>query len=165
MTSDLTIEIKNAINLYCRRATIETLFDSLKNLLGAMQCHFWSAYLEPSSRRPSKNEKKGVSTRPDKTKITLDAIEKFVAVQMIVLGATQLLARRFGPEINYKARCWLRTPCGNIPSEFVTINALSNIIRLNLFSFAKDLITQLILQKQNKVDNSPQSTLSSQLEA
>lgn len=166
MTSDLNINIKDAINLYCRRATIETLFDSLKNLLGAMQYHFWSTYLKPSSRRPSKNEKKGdLSTRPDKTKITLDAIEKFVVVQMIALGAIQMLARRFGSEIKDKARCWLRTPCGDIPSEFVTKTALSNIIRSNLISFAKDLITKIILKKQNNVEDTPQSMLPSRLAA
>lgn len=154
MTSDLTMEIKDAINLYCRRATIETLFNILKNMLGGMQYHFWSKYLKPSSRRPVKKEKqKQISTRPDKTENTLAAIEKFVAVQLFVLGALQLLACRFGSEINNKARCWLRTPCGEIPSEFVTKTALANIIRLNLIDFAKDLITQIILQKQNPLDN------------
>ena len=151
MTSDMTMEIQVAINLYCRRITIETLFNILKNLLGGMQYHFWSKYLKPSSRRPpKKGSTKPVSTRPDKTKNTLLAIEKFLIVQLIVIGAIQLLACRFALEIRAKAHCWLRTPCGEIPSEFVTRTALSNIIRSNKISFGKYLITQLIIDKQTR---------------
>ena len=56
MTSDLTLCPATAIQLYCRRVTIETMFDTLKNTLGAMAYHFWSHYLSPASRRPKKNE-------------------------------------------------------------------------------------------------------------
>ena len=153
MTSDMHMQMIPAIDLYCHRITVETLFDSLKNTLGGMAYHFWSKYLEPSSRRPIKNkDRKAKSTRPDKTENTLSAIEKFVAVQMVVLGMLQLLACRFGKEIHASARCWLRTPCGEIPSVFVTKNALSNIIRSNLMTFGKDWITQIILRKQKHVD-------------
>lgn len=153
MTSDMHMQMIPAIDLYCHRITVETLFDSLKNTLGGMAYHFWSKYLEPSSRRPIKNkDRKAKSTRPDKTENTLSAIEKFVAVQMVMLGVLQLLACRFGKEIHAGARCWLRTPCGEIPSVFVTKNALSNIIRSNLMTFGKDWITQIICRKQKHVD-------------
>jgi len=153
MTSDMHMQMITALDLYCHRITVETLFDSLKNTLGGMAYHFWSKYLEPSSRRPIKNKDRNAkSTRPDKTENTLSAIEKFVAVQMLVLGVLQLLACRFGQEIHKSARCWLRTPCGEIPSVFVTKNALSNIIRANLMTFGKDWITRIILHKQGKVD-------------
>ena len=163
MTSDPAMELRVAIKLYCRRVAIETLFDTLKNLLGGMQYHFWSKYLKASSRRPVKKEKQiPFSTRPDRTTNTLEAIEKFVAFQAIVLGTLQLLAYRFGAEIHAKAYCWLRTPCGEIPSEFVTKTALSNIIRANLISFGKDLITQLILEKKKRVDKNGQNCQDSQ---
>ena len=54
MTSDLTLQPLTALNLYCRRVNIETLFDIIKNLLGGMRYHFWSKYLTPVSRRPAK---------------------------------------------------------------------------------------------------------------
>jgi len=153
MTSDMHMQMIPALDLYCHRIAVETLFDSLKNTLGGMAYHFWSKYLEPSSRRPINNkDRKARSTRPDKTENTLSAIEKFVAVQMLVLGVLQLLACRFGHEIHASARCWLRTPCGEVPSIFVTKNALSNIIRANIMTFGKDWITRIILHKQGKVD-------------
>ncbi|MFQ5448566.1 MAG: hypothetical protein ACE5FF_16690 [Saprospiraceae bacterium] len=155
MTSDMAMDWQLAINLYCHRVTVETLFDSLKNLLGGMSYHFWSMYIKPVSRRPVKNKaQKIVSTRPDKTENTLAAIEKFVAVQMVVLGTLQLLACRFGGKIHSEARCWLRTPCGETPSVFVTKNALANTIRKKLLSFGKDWITQIIIGKQDAVEKS-----------
>ena len=96
---------------------------------------------------------------PIKTKNTLDAIQKFNHIQLVVLGSCQLLACHFNQQICYKARCWLRTSCGDIPSEFVTRCAITNVIRSNLFSFGKDWITQLILEKQNRSNNTGHSQM------
>ena len=85
-----------------------------------------------------------------KTKNTIAAIEKFVALQLIALGILQLLAAHFELEIKSKARCFLRTPCTDVPSIFITKIALANIIRANLANFAKDLITKIIIDKQRR---------------
>jgi hypothetical protein len=149
MTSDLTLDPATAIQLYCRRVTIETMFDTLKNTLGAMAYHFWSHYLSPASRRPKKNEdQEQNSSNPTQTRNTFAAIEKFVNVQLLVLGMLQLIAKKFPAQVKAKANCWLRTFSSNTPSEFVTRTALTNLLKNNLYGFAKDLITQLIRQKQ-----------------
>ncbi len=154
MTSDLTLQPLTALNLYCRRVNIETLFDVIKNLLGGMRYHFWSKYLAPTSRRPAKKgTPKPTSSKPSKTKNTLEAIEKFLHVQLVVVGTLQLIACRFAPQISAGDCCWLRTPCGKIPSVFVTRTALANTIQTNLISFATDWITQLILKKQSMNKN------------
>ena len=150
MTSDLKLDPVTAIQLYCRRVTIETMFDTLKNTLGAMAYHFWSQYLSPASRRPKKKkDQKQNSSNPTQTKNTLAAIEKFVNVQLLVLGMLQLIAKQFPTEVKTKANCWLRTVSANTPSEFVTRTALANILRKNLYGFAKDWMTQLIRDRQN----------------
>lgn len=151
MTSDFSMNAIQALELYCCRISIETLFDGLKNLLGALGYRFWSRYLEKASRRPVKNAKPQTSSRPEKTKITLDAIERFLAVGMLVMGMLQMLAFRFSDEIRAQAHCWLRTPGGEIPSPFVTKTALARLIRANLFGFGNDLISHFIRQK---IDNS-----------
>jgi hypothetical protein len=149
ITNDLSLSAENAIFLYCRRASIETLFNSLKNLLGGLCYHFWSKYLQSSSRRPAKKgTPKPISSRPEKTRLTLEAIEKFVVMQIIVLGVLQLLALKFPKEIIRKSLCWMRTPPEDIPSEFMTKIALGNIIRNNLAVFAKNMITLLIRRRQ-----------------
>jgi hypothetical protein len=71
-------------------------------------------------------------------------------VQLVVAGVLQLLACRFGSEIQARSRCWLRTPCGEIPSLFVTRHALASLLRRNFRNIANDLITQLIRKKQKE---------------
>jgi len=154
MTSDLNLNPVTAIQLYCRRVTIETMFDTLKNTLGAMAYHFWSHYLSRTSRRPKKKkDQEQNSTNPIRTNNTLAAIEKFVNVQLLVLGMLQLIAKQFPAEVKAKANCWLRTVSANTPSEFVTRTALTNIFKNNLYGFAKDWITQLIQKKQKPHKN------------
>ncbi len=151
MTSDLNLDPVTAIQLYCRRVTIETMFDTLKNTLGAMAYHFWSQYLSRASRRPKKKkDQEQNSTNPTRTNNTLAAIEKFVNIQLLVLGMLQLIAKQFPTEVKTKANCWLRTVSSNTPSEFVTRTALANILKNNLYGFAKDWITQLIRRKQKE---------------
>jgi len=145
MTSDRTLHALVALQLYCRRTTIERTFDAVKNILGGMRYHFWSKYLARSSRRPTKaTAPKPISSQPAKTQNTLAAIEKFLQIQLVVLGVLHLLACRFPQQIILHARCWLRTPCRRIPSEFVTRTALANMVRMNLISFAKGWITIII---------------------
>jgi len=150
ISSNLKLAPRAAIELYCRRVSIETMFDTLKNTLGAMAYHFWSQYLDPASRRPQKNDQTDRhSEEIDKTRNTLAAIEKFVNVQLLVLGTLQLIAKAYPVQVKAKASCWLRTVSANTPSEFVTRIALSKIIISKLYGFGKDWITQLIRQKQN----------------
>ncbi len=42
MCSNLSQDPLAAIELYCIRVRIETMFDMLKNIINAFQCHFWS---------------------------------------------------------------------------------------------------------------------------
>lgn len=154
MTSDFNLSAVSAIQLYCRRVTIETLFDTLKNTLGGMAYHFWSQHLSPASRSPKKNkDQKQSSSNLIQTQNTLAAIEKFVNVQLLVLGMLQLIAKQFPKKVRDKAHCWLRTISSNMPSEFVTRTALANILKNNLYGFGKDWITQLIRMKQKPRKN------------
>ncbi len=150
ITSDLKLTPVKAMELYCRRVSIETMFDTGKNLLSALAYHFWSKHLTPDSRRPKKkaNAAPQHTSNLEATRNTLRAIEKFVNLQMVVLGTLQLLAKRFPAEIKHKANCWLRTVSSNTPSEFVTRMALANIIKRNLATSAEDPITQIIIQKR-----------------
>jgi hypothetical protein len=47
--------------------------------------------------------------------------------------------------------CRLRTPPKNIPSEFMTKIALTNMINQNLAGFIKNTITQIILEKRENI--------------
>ncbi len=149
MSSDLTLEALQALSLYTARVHIESLFASVKNLLGGLAYHFWSKYLAPVSRRPTHgNQPAPISSRPDRTRNTLAAIEKFLALHLIVLGTLQLLASTCGDAVRQHAHCWLRTPSGNVPSDFISRTALANLLHANIRSLGKNPITQFILRKQ-----------------
>lgn len=142
--SDLNLTVSDALQLYTSRVSIECLFASLKNLLGGLAYHFWSKYLQPVSRRPlRKQHVLPVSSNPEKTRLTLEAIHKFLAINLIVIGTLRLLASRCSQDIHRHAHCWLRTPCGEVPSEFVTRTALASYLRVNIVTFLKQCSSPL----------------------
>ena len=149
MSSDLTLGALPALSLYTARVRIESLFASVKNLLGGLAYHFWSKYLAPASRRPTRGTHPApVSSRPDRTANTVAAIEKFMALHLIVLGTLQLLAATCANAVRTHARCWLRTPSGRVPSDFVSRTALANLLDANIRGLGKNPVTELIRRKQ-----------------
>ena len=149
ITSDRNLHPLDALDAYCRRATIETLFNTLKNVLGGMAYHFWSKHLERASRRPKKNHTaKQRSSNRSATLQALAAIEKHVNLHLLVLGGLQLLAMRFPQEVIDAARCWMRTAPKDIPSEFTVKTALTNLIRNNNSGFTKSAIMRVIRDKR-----------------
>lgn len=149
MTSDPALQPLDALDMYCRRATIETLFNTLKNVVGGMAYHFWSKHLERVSRRPQKNQAavRG-SSNLTATRNTLAAIEKCVNIHLLVLGGLQLLAMRFPQQITSAAHCWMRTHPKNIPSEFIVKTALTAMLRNNDRDFAKSPMMRYIRSHQ-----------------
>ncbi len=160
MSSDLNLEPLLALSLYTARVRIESLFNSVKNLLGGLAYHFWSKYLAPVSRRPRRGSQPApVSSRPDRTANTLAAIEKFMALHLIVLGALQLIAALFGDAVREQSRCWLRTRSGAVPSDFVSRMALANLLRDNIRVLANHPIIEIIRSRQTTPENSAEHKL------
>ncbi len=56
MSSDLTLTAVQAVELYCARTRIETLFSVMKQLVGAFKFRFWTKSLPRHSRRPFPND-------------------------------------------------------------------------------------------------------------
>jgi len=160
MSSDLTLGALQALSLYTARVRIESLFASVKNLLGGLAYHFWSKYLAPASRRPTRGTHPApVSSRPDRTANTLAAIEKFMALHLIVLGTLQLLAATCADAVREHARCWLRTPSGSVPSDFVTRTALANLLYADIRGLGKNLVTESIRRKQTPPQESSEKPI------
>lgn len=160
MSSDLTLDALSALSLYTARVRIESLFASVKNLLGGLAYHFWSRYLTPVSRRPARGSHPApVSSRPARTANTLAAIEKFMALHLVVLGALQLLAATCGDAVRKHAHCWLRTPSNRVPSDFVSRTALANVLHENISTVAENSVIALIRGKRTEPDKSREIAL------
>jgi len=90
MCSDLNQDPKLALELYCMRTRIETMFDMLKNLIGAFRYQFWTKMMPRHPRRPIKNKdliKPSFAALP-KIKLCWEAYERFV-----MLGAVSLFLK------------------------------------------------------------------------
>jgi hypothetical protein len=114
--------------------------------------HFWSAFLPAKKRVPSKSNNAYISnsSHPASTLNTFNAIEKFVACSVIAQGLLQIIAAKFKNEIIENSFCWLRTKQSEMPSEFVTKFAFTNIIKNSFCYFRNNTIIQLIMNLQSK---------------
>jgi len=150
MCSDLSENPINVIELYCKRAKIETFFSVLKNIFGGHQYHFWSKYLLPNSRAPKKNGKVNHSLRPVKTKETFEAIHKFFNLQSITIGLMQLIAIKYPLSVMAKSKIWMRTISKEKPSEFLAKTAVHNEIIQHSIKFSQNQVIQIIREKQKE---------------
>jgi hypothetical protein len=119
MSSDLTLAPATAIELYCIRTRIETLFDVMKNLLGAFRFRFWTKQLPRHSRRPVANRHLK-APRPEHLPTVAacwQAYEIFVLCAAIAHGLLQLIALRFTTEVWQHHTLYLRTRSRALPSE------------------------------------------------
>ena len=103
----------------------------------------------PSSRKPKKNsENKQPTTNLKCTDNTLNAIEKFVNLQLCILGILQLVAKNFPNQVVNTANFWMRTRSSSTPSEWTAKIALGKAL-INNYGFGKYWINELIQEKQD----------------
>lgn len=156
MSSDLTLAPEKILELYCRRASIETMFSALKHLVGGLAYHFWSKSIAKSSRRPKSN-KLAKATGPIAPAEVVDrkvrSIELFVNLSAIALGILQILALHFPQQIWAKNTRWLRTYSNNVPSEYIVKGVLTQTILMNLRKVNAHSIYTLIRTRQSEPDD------------
>lgn len=119
MCSDLTMAPLLAIELYCARVRVETLFSMLKGVLGAFAYRFWSKYVPRHSRKPKKNaDLKGPqSQHVPAVQQTWLACERFVMLGCLAVGMLQLMSLKCHGAIWDSFTAYLRTRSRALPSE------------------------------------------------
>ncbi len=119
MSSDLTLAPTTALELYCVRTRIETMFDMMKNLLHAFCFRFWTKKLPRHPRRPRANRHLQAPADPHLGTVEAcwQAYETFVLCASIALGLLQLIALRFNDTVWLQHRLYLRTQSRTLPSE------------------------------------------------
>ncbi|MBI5747561.1 MAG: transposase [Nitrospinae bacterium] len=148
MSSDLTLPAVQILELYCQRASIESMFLVLKHLIGGLCYRFWARLIEKSSRRPKKNKSSKVTGHKETIENKVRAIEMFVNLSAILVGILQILALRFPQEIWRDNTLWLRTFSNAIPSEYIAKNLLVQTILMNLHKVNPHAIYTLIRSRQ-----------------
>jgi hypothetical protein len=148
MCSDLTQNPITAIELYCARIRIETMFDMLKNLMGVFRYRFWTKRLARHSRKPVKNRnlKKPARTDIETVKRCHGAYERFVMTGAIALGLLQLISLKFEQSIWSYYAGFLRTKSRDLPSERTVKSVMEVLLSRDLISFAPGAVMRKIIQ-------------------
>lgn len=139
MCNDLNQNPVSALELYCARVRIETMFDMLKNLMGVFNYRFWTKSLERHSRKPRKNKflKKPVTSRQmANVRRCFAAYERFVMIGAIALGLLQLISVKYEISVWKKFKGFLRTRSRKLSSEKTVKLVIVDLLIRDIFSFA-----------------------------
>ncbi len=157
MCSNLHQDPIAAIELYCLRTRIETMFQMLKQLLHIFHCHFWSKKMPKHSRKPKSNKTlQAPKTEDIKTvEACWLAAERFVNLGAIALGLLQLIALLFTNQIWNRFDGFLRTRSREIPSERTTKMVMANLVTRDFLNLAPTATMREIRTKilKSKIDN------------
>ncbi len=146
MCSNLSQDPLAAIELYCLRIRIETMFDMLKNVIHAFQCHFWSKKMPKHTRKPIRNSEL-ITPQPENLATVQrcwDATEGFVNIGAMTLGLLQLIATLFSTQIWQQYEGFLKTRSREIPSERTTKNVLAGLLMRDFFNLAPSMTMRKI---------------------
>ena len=146
MCSDLTLSPITAIELYCVRARIEIMFDTLKNLIGAFRFRFWTKKLPRHPRRPTANRhlKAPCAEHLPQVQACWQAYEIFVLCAAIAHGLLQLIALQFSSLVWQHHRLYLRTQSRPLPSEKTVRQVLAPLLVKQLINLPQNSIIQKI---------------------
>jgi hypothetical protein len=146
MSGDLEMPAVTAIELYCLRVRVETLFSMLKHLIGAFGYHFWSKRLPRHSRKAKKNQHLKQPAKEDVAQVQScwECCERFAMLAAIALGLLQLMALKFSPQVWGRFQTFLRTRSRPIPSERTVKNVVGRLVLEDFLNVAPSATMQEI---------------------
>ena len=152
MSSDLTMDPGEIVQLYARRFKIEVTFKTLKHLMGGFCYHFWTSAWRDANGKSLSMEQLNELPEHSKRLITsaLNAIESFVNIALIATGMLQLLALERAEEIRHRHRWWLRTYSSEVPSEEMVKTVIQHEFYHHFRNFKHTAIYRIIRGKMRK---------------
>ena len=165
MSSNLKQDAVAAVELYCLRTRIETMFEMLKQLSRIFHCRFWSKKMPKHSRKPKSNQTLQAPKAEDLKTVEACwmAAERFVNLGAIALGLLQLIALKFSDQIWKRFDGFLRTRSREIPSERTTKMVIAHLLIRDFLHLApsatmREIRTNLLKGKiERKIAQSPQN--------
>jgi hypothetical protein len=149
MCSDLHQNPIVALELYCARVRIETMFDMLKNLLGVFRYRFRTKRLPKHSRKPAKNKNLKKPAKDDiaMVKRCFAAYERFVMLGAVALGLLQLIALKFEQSVWRSFSGFLRSRSRALPSERTVKFVVEDLLINDLISLAPGAVMREIRKR------------------
>jgi hypothetical protein len=136
LSTDLDLSGVEIITAYSWRFKIEVTFRTLIELLSGFNYRFWMKNMSPSSREP---KNMNIQDYSDKDRVNIqdkiEAFERFVNLNALVLGILQILSLSMPLTIWQGFSGWFRTvPSSGYPSE--------QIVRLTLQQSAPSILAE-----------------------
>ena len=122
--SDLTLDPKDAIAIFCLRFKIETSFDEQKNHNGGFSYRFWTKALE-KRKRWTKNSQPQDPNPPAKVEDAKRAIDAYLCLSTISAGILTIIAFTHNRQIWGRFPGWIRTRRASIPTMAITKETLA----------------------------------------
>lgn len=154
VSTDLGLGPVDIIELYSRRFRIENCFREFKQQLGGFGYHFWTLALGRLNHFKKKEEPDQLSLvegAKDRAAVLgkVRAIECFVQLCCISMGALQLVSLREADSREMKNARYLRTRRRDTPSEASVIHFFRRHFFVLMSEHPKSMITQIIRRAQN----------------
>jgi hypothetical protein len=144
VSTDLTLDPIQIIELYCYRFKIECAFRELKQVVAGFGYRFWSKCM-PKLNKYIKNEdnQTNLENITDETsrrniKLTVGAIERFALLGCIALGLLQMISLLFADTFSGASVRFMRTKSKTVPSEATVADFMRKNI-YQLFHFLPNL--------------------------
>jgi hypothetical protein len=153
VSTDLTMEPVEIIQLYGKRFNIETTFREMKQVICSFGYRFWSKYMPKLNRFRKKTDPDPidqVDSKRARKRITLaiKATEGFVFCGTVAIGLLQILSLKFSGTIELKKIRFMRTYRNCILSEAT----IADFLRKNFFYLLSKhpylTLTRIITSKQ-----------------
>lgn len=159
MCSDLQQDPILALELYCARVRIETMFAVLKRLLCVFAYRFWSKQLPRHSRVPKSNDQLQAPTAAGANTVRRSwlASERFVMLGAIAQGLLQLLAIKYPDTIWSHFDAFLRTRSRQLPSEATVLRVVARLLMEDFLNL-KPSATMQEIHHLRHTPNNPHAT-------
>jgi len=157
MGGDLTLCPVASLELYCSRVRIESMFDMLKNLIGAFRYRFWTKRLKPASRKPKRNKKliSPASESMPAVRSCWEAYERFAMLGAVALGLLQMIALKYTESVWARFDGFLRTRSRAVPSERTVRFVVTVMLASNYRSLAPTGILREIRNRFRRKNGPP----------
>jgi len=159
VTTDLTLDPLDIIQLYGKRFGIEVMFREMKQVVCAFGYRFWSKYMPKLNRFKKKTDpdpiEQVISPREQKRiRLAIKAIEGFMFCAVVTTGLLQMVSLRFSGTDELTNLRYLRTNRNTVASEATTADFLRKYF-ISLLQRHPDLpINQIISAKKGAtIDN------------